>query len=173
MATRQRKAWKPESNGQYTRNLGWKLDEKTGKYTQHKFYLGTDLKQAERRKQRLEELWEHIERTHTGEGKPTWDSMTLKIAKALARGEVQIVVERQWPNSPEAYARYLHRLATAFPMVSFVPEDATKLSKQGVPPTSPWCRRSWTTIENQKRRLQKSPHSDRQHPGWHRYRLAG
>lgn len=68
MATRQRKGWRPEASGQYSRNLGWKLDEKTGKYSQHKFYLGTDSKQAERRKQRLEEFWEHIERTHTGEG---------------------------------------------------------------------------------------------------------
>ena len=120
---RRRKGWKPESNGQYTRNLGWKLDHRTGRYSQHKFYLGTDLKQAERRRQRLEELWELIEqRAPIGE-KPTWTSIGLKIAKALARGELQIVVERG-NNAPKAYASYLHRLATAYPMVSFVPEEA-------------------------------------------------
>ena len=59
MATRQRKDWTAEANGQYTRNLGWKLNESTGEYVQHKFYLGTDRKQAERRNQRLVELWEH------------------------------------------------------------------------------------------------------------------
>ncbi len=86
VALRRRKEWKPESNGLYTRNLGWKLDHRTGRYSQHKFYLGTDLKQAERRRQRLEELWELIEqRAPIGE-KPTWTSIGLKIAKALARG---------------------------------------------------------------------------------------
>jgi len=40
VATRQRKDWRPEANGQYTRNLGWKLNERTGGYVQHKFYLG-------------------------------------------------------------------------------------------------------------------------------------
>ena len=37
MATRQRKDWTAEANGQYTRNLRWKLNERTGEYVQHKF----------------------------------------------------------------------------------------------------------------------------------------
>ena len=154
MATRQRKSWKPKSNGQYTRNLGWKLDRFTGKYIQHKFYLGTDPKQADRRKQRLEELWEHIERTHTGEQRPTWDSLTLRIAKAFARGEVQIVIERQWPNSPEAYARYLNRLTAAFPMVWFVPEDSSSY-KAGHSANVAMVQAQLDKIEEQKRTLQK------------------
>lgn len=153
MALRRRKVWKPESNGQYTRNLGWKFDQHTGRYSQHKFYLGTDLKQAERRRQRLEELWELIEqRAPLGE-KPTWTSIGLKIAKTLARGEFQIVVERG-NNTPKAYASYLHRLAAAYPMVSFLPEEASAYEEGSAANTS-MVQEQIDTIQNRLESLQK------------------
>ncbi len=150
---RRRKGWKPESKGQYTRNLGWKLDHRTGRYSQHKFYLGTDLKQAERRRQRLEELWELIEQRAPVSEKPTWTSIGLKIAKALARGELQIVVERG-NNTPKAYASYLHRLATAYPMVSFVPEEASAY-EEGSAANATMAQEQFDGIQSRLESLQK------------------
>ena len=154
MATRQRKDWTAEANGQYTRNLGWKLNERTGEYVQHKFYLGTDRKQAERRNQRLVELWEQEERRHTGAGRATWNPLTLRIAKAFANGEIQITVERQG-NSPEAYARYIHRLASSYPMVSFVPEDSESY-ENGSAANTAMVQAQFGTLDDQRAALEKA-----------------
>jgi len=154
VATRKRQALKPDSNGRYPRNLGWKLNEQTGKYVQHKFYLGTDQKQAERREQRLLELWEHIEKNHSGDDdRPTWNALTLRIARALANGEVQIVVERQ-ANSPESYARYIHRLARSYPMVSFVPEESQSY-EDGRSANLAMVQSQFDAIDNQRNTLEK------------------
>ena len=60
MSLRRRKELKPDNNGRYYRNLGWEHNE-TGRYIQPKFWLGKDPVQANRRCQRLEELWERVE----------------------------------------------------------------------------------------------------------------
>ena len=60
MSLRRRKELKPDSNGRYYRNLGWEQNE-TGRHIQPKFWLGKDPVQANRRCQRLEELWERVE----------------------------------------------------------------------------------------------------------------
>lgn len=121
MATRSKTKWTLDSQGQYPRQIGWKQDG-DGKFVQHKFRLGNDRKEAERREGRLQELWQHIESTNTSAHRPVWNDLTLRIAKQIARGEIQIAIERG-TNSPEVYARYLHRLQRAYPMVSIVAED--------------------------------------------------
>jgi hypothetical protein len=84
--SRRRKTWMPDKEGRYSRQLGWKRNEQ-GTLVQHKFYLGTDERQAERRNHKLEELWERIEElwgqvVHLpGNDQPTWDNMTLEIGR--------------------------------------------------------------------------------------------
>ena len=110
-----------DSRGRYTRRIGWKRDE-TGKLDQPIFYLGTDPVQARRREDRLVEFWQHIEQTYQGDDRPLWNPLTLEIGREIAKGNSRIVVERKG-NSPESYARYLHRLGAAHPMVQFVPDE--------------------------------------------------
>ncbi len=60
MVTRQRKTWKPDRDGKYSRQRGWTVNRRTDVRRQPKFYIGTDLKEATRRNGKLEEFWEHI-----------------------------------------------------------------------------------------------------------------
>ena len=78
VGSRRRSRWVPDKQGRYCRQLGWKLNDQE-KLVQHKFYLGTDQRQAERRNhkleelwERVEELWEQVERAATGSDRPTW-----------------------------------------------------------------------------------------------------
>jgi len=130
MPLRRRKGLKPDNNGRYYRNLGWERDRETGEYSQPKFWLGKDDIQADRRCQRLEELWEKVEELWaTGSrgacDRPVWDAFTLHVAKQLARGEWQVAVE--WNGeSPAAYAQKLNTLASRYPCLQFIPEDNTR-----------------------------------------------
>jgi hypothetical protein len=121
MATRCKTRWGTDSRGRYTRRIGWKRDD-TGKLLQPLFYLGTDSTQARRREDRLVEFWQHIERNYHGDDRPLWDALTLRIGREIAKGSHRIVIDRK-DNSPESYARYVHRLRAAFPMVQVVPEE--------------------------------------------------
>jgi hypothetical protein len=129
MSLRRRKELKPDSNGRYYRNLGWEPNE-TGKYIQPKFWLGKDPVQADRRCQRLEELWERVEElwatvNTSVSDRPVWDNFALRVAKQLARGEWQVAVV--WHGeSPAAYAQKLNTLASRYPCLQFVPEDNTR-----------------------------------------------
>ena len=126
MPSRTKTRWTPDSRGRYSRRIGWKENQK-GQRIQHLFYLGTDLKEAKRRENWLVELWEQVEKNHkasNGDKAITaeWNSLTLKIGKELAKGNRFLVIERNG-NSAEAFARYLHRLQAAYPMVHFVPDE--------------------------------------------------
>jgi hypothetical protein len=82
VGSRRRTAWRPDRQGRYARQLGWKVNEQ-GKLVQHKFYLGTDERQADRRNHKLEELWDRVEElwgrvNHLpGNKRPTWDKLSL------------------------------------------------------------------------------------------------
>jgi len=121
VSTRRKTRWGTDSRGRYTRRIGWKRDE-SGKLVQPLFYLGSDLIQAKRREDRLAEFWQHIEGTYQGDDRPLWDSLTLAIGREIAKGKPRIVIERRG-NSPESYARYLHRLRAAFPMMQIAPDE--------------------------------------------------
>jgi hypothetical protein len=144
MATRQRKIWKPDRNGRYSRQLGWTVDSRSGLRRQPKFYLGTDPKEAARRNSKLEELWEHVESLsaqgiidpswmpnglwskemdHLFESqRPIWNDVTLAFAKQIAKGAVQVVVPKDSLISC-SYAQYINTLREHFPMTPFAPED--------------------------------------------------
>lgn len=57
MPTRSRRTWKPNNAGVYERQVGWKLS-RNGKRVEHKFRFACALKEAQRREQKLVELWE-------------------------------------------------------------------------------------------------------------------
>ncbi len=119
MATiRHRKEWKADSEGRYSRQVGWQYNS-AGNLVQHKFYLGTNLAEARSRNQRLEELWSHIVSQDT----TTWSDLTLSWAKELAKGCRRIEMRRPANITPESYAKWLHRLQADFPMVPIVAED--------------------------------------------------
>ena len=61
MVIRTRKSWKPQRDGRYVRQLGWKRGS-NGKLVQPKFRLGTDVREARRREMMLAELWECVEK---------------------------------------------------------------------------------------------------------------
>lgn len=121
MATRTRRTWKLDNQGQYARQIGWKLAA-TGKLAQHKFRLGADLKEAQRREQRLRELWECIEADHPS-GESRWDPESLDLARQIAQGSFQVSVSRHMDEEPVEYARRLHLTQRKFSMISVVAED--------------------------------------------------
>ena len=122
MATRNRQHWKLDNQGEYARQVGWK-HSRNGKLIQHKFRLGADLKEAKRREQKLLELWGQVEEGFEPASLSFGRSFALDLGKQIAKGKFQIELPRKPHDSPEAYARYLHRLQRHYPMVSFVAED--------------------------------------------------
>ena len=121
MASRTRKSWKPQRDGQYARQLGWKRGS-NGKLIQPKFRLGSDVREARRREMMLTYLWEYIEQ-HAATTPVTWPEEALEVAKQIAReGRVSIPRREQEPNS--LYAGRVVRLAERFPKIPFLPADA-------------------------------------------------
>ena len=85
-----------DASGQYRRDLGWKPG-RDGGYTQHRFYLGRDLKRAQRLVRRLEVLWEQVvarwEQNLGRKGtRPVWDENTLAMAKGIIEEAQEVVV---------------------------------------------------------------------------------
>ena len=81
---------KPDGDGIYYRELGWKPAKEPGKFRQHKFYLGSDRKEAQVRYLRLDQVWAATEKRWLKEqnaGRPLWDETTLQIAQAVSRGQ--------------------------------------------------------------------------------------
>jgi hypothetical protein len=128
-----------DNKGTYRRDVGWKETEKG--VAQHRFYLGRDKQQAQLRAMRLERLWELVEQRWNREQRterPLWDSVTLGIGQAIARGETTCAVDphehfsaRQtltpdkWEISwdaelfdPSAMLRWLRTLQQDFPIVT-------------------------------------------------------
>ena len=123
MASRTRRKWKPDSNGQYVRQLGWKRST-AGKLVQPKFRLGTDLREAKRREMMLADLWEQVEELEdrTAEEPATWPPMLLTIAQQIARYGVARI--RAMEDEPESrYAWRVEQLARRFPRVPILPAE--------------------------------------------------
>jgi hypothetical protein len=134
--------WQPDERGRYRRMVGWIV--KGEKRQQYPFYFGTNLDQAKARLLRVKELWAHLtehKKTKapvmgfpptlvTNEPEPfSWDEESLWVARALADGRVQILVERARDESPDGYVARLSRLGKLYPMVYFVPEDREKFDE--------------------------------------------
>ncbi len=95
---------------------------RNGKLIQHKFRLGADLKEAKRREQKLLELWGQVEKDSASQP-IVWTPFVLDLGKQIAKRKFQIEVPRKPHDSPQAYARYLHRLQRHYPMVSLIVEE--------------------------------------------------
>lgn len=121
MATRTRRNWKPDPRGYYSRQIGWERS-KSGKLQQHKFLLGTDRKEAERRERKLRELWDTYS-TGCAADRPLWPDDLLVIAKRVAKGIPEIPIPRG-PNERQCdYAARIQRMQAKYPVVLFLPED--------------------------------------------------
>ena len=128
MATRTGRLAKPDAQGQFVRQLGWKLSGKQTK-VQHKFRLGVDKREAEQRDVRLRQLWEQIERD-APQRAALWDNLTLDIAKRIAAGMEKIPLAPLSEDEPPAsYARRLQQVQNRFSFLRFVPSDSERYTK--------------------------------------------
>lgn len=129
--------WLPDERGRYRRKVGW-WEPKPGARKLYKFDFGTNKDQASGRFIRVKELWARVEElaqnppekpdsmgiVYEAEPKePLWDGESLWIAKQLAAGKVQIVVERASPWDEFTYFQFIRRLAEKYPFIHFVPEN--------------------------------------------------
>ena len=122
MAARRGRLSKPDAQGKYVRQLGWKLNS-NGERTQHKFRLGSDKREAEQRDSRLQQLWNQIEQ-ETTVGNPLWDELTLEIAKQIALGEAKVqLAPLSDDEAATDYARRLQRIQNRFAFLRFAPTD--------------------------------------------------
>jgi hypothetical protein len=121
VATRSRSCLRPNAAGCYCRQLGWELS-RNGKLQQHKFALGTDLKEGQRRERRLRELWDLYEESRK-DPRPRWPAHLLDVAKRIAKGEREVPVERNPDETQITYAGRIQRLQSQYPVVVFVPGD--------------------------------------------------
>jgi hypothetical protein len=128
MPARNGQAWKLDNQGQYSRQIGWKIS-RTGKRSQHKFRLGNDLKEAKRREQRLIELWEQIQKL-SGAGPKLWDNISLEIGSQLARGQYPVILSPLAGETAEAYARRIERSVAHFKLIPMTVSDPA-LHQQG------------------------------------------
>ncbi|MCA9246942.1 MAG: hypothetical protein KDA42_07495 [Planctomycetales bacterium] len=94
---------------------------KSGRLAQHKFRLGKDRNEAQRRDRKLRQLWEGIEALSSDQP-PRWDAFTLDAARQIAKGNDRVAVSRNGQEAEE-YAAYVHRLQIDFPMLSLYASD--------------------------------------------------
>ena len=121
MATRTRRNWKPDPRGYYSRQMGWERS-KTGKLQQHKFLLGTDRKEAERRERKLRELWDSFVAS-SKDDRPLWPDDLMVVAKRIAKGIPEIPIPRGPSEKQHEYAARIQRMQAKYPVVLFLPED--------------------------------------------------
>lgn len=122
MVTRARTEWRPNKQGYYTRQIGWKFSESTRRHFQHKFTLGRELTEAQWRENRLTELWQRFERSQS-EQRPIWPVHLLDIAKQIAKGNRQYVVAMRSNEMPVSYAGRIQRLEADYPVVSYTAQN--------------------------------------------------
>lgn len=102
MVTRRKTVWKLDERGQYSRQVGWKLSP-AGKRVQHKFRLGSQLREVELRELKLRTLWESVERS-CAPADAIWTETSLEMAKAIARGDTFALLPTLPGEGDEAFA---------------------------------------------------------------------
>lgn len=126
MATRKRDL-SPDPEGRYRPYVGWKQGE-DGVRRQHRFNLGTDRKEAERRLAKIRELYEESLRVYDNGRLDVWSPLALSYAEQIARGKKRIDFP---PLSPDAgytdtvaeYVQMLNFSRRCFPSLDLVPAD--------------------------------------------------
>jgi hypothetical protein len=113
---------KAEKDGIYRRNIGY-LRRVDGKLTQPKLSLGRVKRTAQERLDRIAAIWHRIELESKQAGtSPIWDDLSLKIAKAIAKGEPAF--RYSLPDAdPETYARIVEAIASCYPEIPVLPVD--------------------------------------------------
>ncbi len=119
---------KPNPKGRYCPYLGCRADDK-----QQRFNLGSDRAEAERRMNRLYELWEENVRANEEE---VWSPLALHFAKRIAEGKRKIEYPFQshflGADDPAAeYTQMVHVERERFPSLDIVPAD-TELYVEGL-----------------------------------------
>jgi hypothetical protein len=123
---------KPDGDGLFYRELGWKPAKEPGKFRQHKFYLGGDRTEAQVRYLRLDQVWAAAQKRWAGDqnpGRPLWDETTLRIAQAVSRGEPECRLELpRWAIGAELDAAtmvcWLQELQEDFSLIRLSLADA-------------------------------------------------
>ena len=114
----------PDPQGRYRPYLGWKIGG-DGKKRQHRFNLGTDRKEAERRLAKLRELYDENCRVNRED---RWSPLALSYAEEIAKGRHRITY---FPPPPELciedpvtdYAQMLQVDRDRFPSLDLIPSD--------------------------------------------------
>ncbi len=123
-----------KATGRWCAKLGRK-QTKSGNIDGHKFRFTSDVKESERRKLRIQQLWDRLVEQH-GSGY-TWSDRDLAVALAMVEGksEVSFSVEQLAPrdevrrqllrfrSQPRLYAKELAQLQSLYPEVTIVPDD--------------------------------------------------
>jgi hypothetical protein len=114
---RRRENLKPDANGEYSRQIGWKVNKEGTGLVQPRFRVGANERSAELAIRRLEQLWTVIEEEHeqrrVNGSKPVWDCNSLEVAKAIAKGASQYIVPRNG-DDPSRYACRVQPLQRRF-----------------------------------------------------------
>ena len=122
MATNKSKLGKPDSKGNYKRDLGKKVSG-----SPHCFYLGKDPEQAEQRKQRLESVWASIEAQAESPEVAFWTDASIHIGITIGKGENSVRLAPPLPlPGDEDFRAYIHHvdlMARRFTMISILPAD--------------------------------------------------
>ncbi len=122
MATNKSKLGKPDSKGNYKRDLGKKVSG-----SPHRFYLGKDPEQAEQRKQRLESVWASIEAQAESPEAAFWTDTSIQIGIAIGKGENSVRLAPPLPLTGDedfrAYVHHVDLMARRFAMISILPAD--------------------------------------------------
>ncbi len=120
MVALSRQKWKPDSRGYYTWQLGWERS-KSGKLQQHKFILGMDRKDAERRERKLRELWDSFCNSCEDERSLGPEDLLI-IAKRIAKGTPEIPIPRGPSEKQHQYASRIQRMQAKYPVILLLPE---------------------------------------------------
>ncbi len=129
MATYKSKLGKPDSKGNFKRDLGKHVEGKP-----QRFYLGQNPANAVERMERLELLWAAIEAQTVAPAEASWTLGTLQVGKAIARGENSVRLTPPTPlNGSEldyrSYVYYVDRFARTYALISILPADVPAYRK--------------------------------------------
>lgn len=129
MATRAASLSRPDSQGHFHRQLGWKVNA-SGKRVQHKFRFGRDRSAAEIRETLLRRFWEAIEISTPAHQRATWTTLTLQIASQIAKGAERIMFDPlDDSETPAIYRRRLQIYQDQYPFLRFEPSDRQRYKR--------------------------------------------
>lgn len=119
-----RRELKPDSKGRYRPYLGFRVDDK-GNRKEHRFNLGTDKREAERRIERLYDLHDESEAVA---GESIWTPFAFYAAKLIEKGTFSIPYpfheHLMREDDPTAqYAQMLHVEQQNHPSLHIVPAE--------------------------------------------------